>query len=571
MGVPVVAELRHMTARRKHVRQPVREQERGLQAAKAAGGTGGLRTAGPQSLHGGEQPCPDVGLAVWPQSLQGLQGLLLPLLRHVRQRQRRVRLLVEGDQRQPITILEGSHHSLHGVLDNVKHNQSVVLDRAVLCLVCRPGAHRTRHVHDAADVDRYALGCVCNTDTNSNINLLALVRHILAGRDGHGHCVCLWLAFIVILILGPLVVIVLTRALQLAVQLLLKVLVHRRPLAWRLCGLALVSTAALEDPLDPLHAGPADGAAAGVPLDGPQALLAAALVPTRHDQEVGGLVKANGAGAPLRRGSLATGPLASGSGLLEAPDHALCDLRRLQHALDPPDPAGEERQDPPALAPEDINTLPERALVVAVAGHEAGGDLGGRWYELQMVDVPGLRVDPAVGGPPDQHLVGHLQREDAVDPDLAQEGLRLFARAGETVQQAAALLHVCLSQAVADEANDELVGDEATPVHEVLCLQAQLSATSAQVAEDVAGREMHKAKFIHERPALRALSRRRRAEDNVDAALADGRVLRRRITLRGRVSSVGAAVLGRSARGRSKLCGTRSRHRSAVQCTAGGS
>mmetsp|Transcript_122524 Transcript_122524/g.381392 ORF Transcript_122524/g.381392 Transcript_122524/m.381392 type:complete len:432 (+) Transcript_122524:2078-3373(+) len=431
MGVPVVAELRHMTARRKHVRQPVREQERGLQAAKAAGGTGGLRTAGPQSLHGGEQPCPDVGLAVWPQSLQGLQGLLLPLLRHVRQRQRRVRLLVEGDQRQPITILEGSHHSLHGVLDNVKHNQSVVLDRAVLCLVCRPGAHRTRHVHDAADVDRYALGCVCNTDTNSNINLLALVRHILAGRDGHGHCVCLWLAFIVILILGPLVVIVLTRALQLAVQLLLKVLVHRRPLAWRLCGLALVSTAALEDPLDPHDVGAANRTPSRVPLHGPQALLAAALVPARHDEEVGWSVEAYGARGPLQRG----GPIvADGRRFLEAPGHALQDLCGLKRGLDPPDLAGEVWQHPAAQCSEDVEALPEGTLVVPVAADEAVGDVRGRRHELEVVDVSGERVDPAVRGPLDQRPVGHVKRKHTVHPDLPQQGLRLLAGAGEAVQ-----------------------------------------------------------------------------------------------------------------------------------------
>mmetsp|Transcript_16123 Transcript_16123/g.50288 ORF Transcript_16123/g.50288 Transcript_16123/m.50288 type:complete len:344 (-) Transcript_16123:358-1389(-) len=343
------------------------------------------------------------------------------------------------------------------MLDDVKNRQPVVLDRAVFRLVGCLAAHGPRDVHYAADVGRRPVSLVRDAETHRNLDFAALIGHVLAGRDRDRHCLRLLHILVLLPIVRPVVVALMVPSFQLAVQLVLEVPMPRRHLVGQLRSAAvlnLCAPATLEHALDALHGRAADGAAARVALNGLETLLAPALVSAGHDQVVGGCVKTDGAGTPLLCSCLAAPSLARCRCSLEAPDHALKDLCGLKGSLDAPDLAGEHRQDPAALALEDVDALPEGTLVIPFAAHEAVGYLRGRRCVLEVIDVSCLWVNPAVCRPPDERLVGHVQHKDTVHPDLSQQGFGLVAGAGEAIEQTPALLHIVLAEAVTDETQD---------------------------------------------------------------------------------------------------------------------
>ena len=85
------------------------------------------------------------------------------------------------------------------------------------------------------------------------------------------------------------------------------------------------------------------------------------------------------------------------------------------------------------------------------------------------------------------------------------DGLCLCDGAGHTVQDEA-VCAVILGQAVLQDANDNLIGDQCAGVHEALCLQAHLGAVLDSSAEDVAGADGGDVQLCADDLSLRAFA-----------------------------------------------------------------
>jgi len=104
-----------------------------------------------------------------------------------------------------------------------------------------------------------------------------------------------------------------------------------------------------------------------------------------------------------------------------------------------------------------------------------------------VVACAALFADAAAAHAVDDDIVSDRQLQHLVDADAhLLDGLCLCDGAGHTVQDEA-VCAVSLGQAVLQDANDDLIGDQCAGVHEALCLQAHLGAVLDSSAEDVAG------------------------------------------------------------------------------------
>mmetsp|Transcript_4921 Transcript_4921/g.9272 ORF Transcript_4921/g.9272 Transcript_4921/m.9272 type:complete len:248 (-) Transcript_4921:246-989(-) len=241
-----------------------------------------------------------------------------------------------------------------------------------------------------------------------------------------------------------------------------------------------------------------------------QALLTATLMTAGDDQEVCWLVKANRAGR--RRcwhGAAIAGAVLRHlclHDLVQQPSHVLEHCVRLQSSIHLPHAAREHGQHSAALAMEDLQSLLEGVLVVAVPTHQARLDVFRRWQVLEVEDVPRRRVNAPVSGAQDQRLVWGSKQDDTLDFDLLQECLCLVCSSWKAVEQAAAFLHVCLAQAILHKAQDHLVGDEAALVHELFGAKAKLGPTLRKVAEHITCGKVDEVVLDSKALALRTLS-----------------------------------------------------------------
>ena len=133
-----------------------------------------------------------------------------------------------------------------------------------------------------------------------------------------------------------------------------------------------------------------------------------------------------------------------------------------------------------------------------------------------VVGTAGLRI--AGGDPFHQSLVVNLESDDQVNLGAAAgehgvERLSLGQGPREAVEDRAAGL-LGLWQALLDQGDDDLIGDQLAPLHDALDALAKLGARADGRAQHVAGGELDHALLTHQPLGLGALPRRRRSEQN---------------------------------------------------------
>ena len=123
-----------------------------------------------------------------------------------------------------------------------------------------------------------------------------------------------------------------------------------------------------------------------------------------------------------------------------------------------------------------------------------------------VVACAALFADAAAAHAVDDDIVSDRQLQHLVDADAhLLDGLCLCDGAGHTVQNEA-VCTVSLGQAVLQDANDDLIGDQCAGVHEALCLQAHLGAVLDSSAEDVAGADGGDVQLCADDLSLRAFA-----------------------------------------------------------------
>mmetsp|Transcript_74368 Transcript_74368/g.134024 ORF Transcript_74368/g.134024 Transcript_74368/m.134024 type:complete len:257 (-) Transcript_74368:292-1062(-) len=159
-------------------------------------------------------------------------------------------------------------------------------------------------------------------------------------------------------------------------------------------------------------------------------------------------------------------------------------------------------------------------LLVVAAVHQAIHDVR-RWGpELQVVDLPILRVQAATAAALHERLVRDLDQQEPLDVDASfhqSQGLVWSPR--ETVQQTAFLLHVVLGESVLHKVDNEVAWHQRTRVHERLCLDAKRSSILDVLPQDVASGDVNVAIFLLDLLALGALTSRWWSGDHHDGAL----------------------------------------------------
>ena len=104
-------------------------------------------------------------------------------------------------------------------------------------------------------------------------------------------------------------------------------------------------------------------------------------------------------------------------------------------------------------------------------------------------------------------LVRDLHGDHMVEADaVLLQRLRLADRARHTVEDVA-VRTVRLGETVADDADDDLIGNQRSGLHAGLRLHAQLAAARNRGAQDVAGGNRRNVQLTGEDRGLRALSR----------------------------------------------------------------
>ena len=152
----------------------------------------------------------------------------------------------------------------------------------------------------------------------------------------------------------------------------------------------------------------------------------------------------------------------------------------------------------------------------------------GRVKQL-VVAAAARRVDEAAGDAGDEQLVRDLELHDMVKVLVALlehviELLGLRRRAGEAVEHKALFALLVRVQLVLDHVDHDLVADEATRIHDLLGLLAEIRAHSYLLAEQVTGRKMadHVVEALENLGRLRTLTGARRADQDHAHAILHG-------------------------------------------------
>ena len=128
-----------------------------------------------------------------------------------------------------------------------------------------------------------------------------------------------------------------------------------------------------------------------------------------------------------------------------------------------------------------------------------------------MVGGAAAGADPAAAHALHDLLIGDLDGDHGVEGDARLlQSLGLGDRAGHAVQDEAGLA-VVLGQALGDDADDHLVGDQLAGVHVLLGLQAHRRAVLHGGPEDVASGDGGDVQLLVQDLSLGALAGARRA------------------------------------------------------------
>lgn len=120
----------------------------------------------------------------------------------------------------------------------------------------------------------------------------------------------------------------------------------------------------------------------------------------------------------------------------------------------------------------------------------------------------------AAGQPLQHHLLGHLDVDGHIQRGDAHQRVGLTERAGEAVEQEAAVGGVGLGQPFGDDPEHDLVGQQGARVHVLLGLTTELGALGHGLAQHVPRRNVHRAVVLGQQGGLGALARALTAEQH---------------------------------------------------------
>ena len=126
-----------------------------------------------------------------------------------------------------------------------------------------------------------------------------------------------------------------------------------------------------------------------------------------------------------------------------------------------------------------------------------------------MVHAVAVLADPPPGQPVEDDLARHVEVDHEVERiavEHAVELLGLMHRAREAVEYEAVVERATGREALLDDADHDVVGNEFALVHEALGLEPECSALRGLLAEHVAGRQVRDAVMLRETRSLRPLA-----------------------------------------------------------------
>src|SRR5690606_5583729 len=163
--------------------------------------------------------------------------------------------------------------------------------------------------------------------------------------------------------------------------------------------------------------------------------------------------------------------------------------------------------------------VPDGFFAVVVALHQGFAcdviDVGGLGrVEGDVIAAAAGRMDAASAHALDDVLVRHHDFDDEVQGDTGfLQGVGLRNGAGEAVEQIT-VLAIGLLQAVAHQADDDVIGDQFAGIHDFLCLESQWRLGLDGGAQHVAVRDLRNAEFFGNERSLRSLASAGRAEQD---------------------------------------------------------
>ena len=149
--------------------------------------------------------------------------------------------------------------------------------------------------------------------------------------------------------------------------------------------------------------------------------------------------------------------------------------------------------------------------------HKASLNLLVLWgrVELEVVDLPSDRVAPAADAPLDQDVIRHVEEHKLVSLDaLLGHGLGLHSSAREAIEKPTLFFAVVGAEAIPHDADDDVIGNERSLVHVLLCHLPHVSSLGDLISQGVACGDVHHTKLLDNVLALGALSGSRRPSDD---------------------------------------------------------
>src|SRR5207302_7595930 len=135
---------------------------------------------------------------------------------------------------------------------------------------------------------------------------------------------------------------------------------------------------------------------------------------------------------------------------------------------------------------------------------------------VDVVGRPAVAADPASGDPIEDDAGRDVDIDGGVEPARPEEALellRLDPRPGEAVENEAVVDGVVLGQALGDDPDHDVVGNQLAPFHELLGLEAERGPRRHRGPEHVTGRDVGRAEVLRDPNRLSALARPLLTED----------------------------------------------------------
>mmetsp|Transcript_20995 Transcript_20995/g.70021 ORF Transcript_20995/g.70021 Transcript_20995/m.70021 type:complete len:204 (+) Transcript_20995:2269-2880(+) len=158
-----------------------------------------------------------------------------------------------------------------------------------------------------------------------------------------------------------------------------------------------------------------------------------------------------------------------------------------------------------------FNTLYHGLFSVVGPVNKASQDLGviGRRVEFHVIDLSSDRISPPADTSLDQDVVWHVEQHELVglDPRLLHS-ISLHSSAGKTIKKPSLVLAILLSKPVLDNADNHVIGNQSSFVHESLRHLSQLGSSLHLSTESIPRRDVHNSELLDDVFALGSFARR---------------------------------------------------------------